>query len=58
MEKILAQNHLANKWRNQDLNPGSRASESSHLKMPSSVLEGFREDTDRDGDIKRWIPNF
>lgn len=34
------------------------ASESSHLTIPSSVLEGIGEDTDRDGDIKREIPNF
>lgn len=50
MEKIPAHNHLANTQWNQDLKPARRSSESSRLSMPSSVLEGFGEDTDR----QRW----
>lgn len=49
--KYQHKNHLANKWQNQDLNPGRLASESSYRTMPRSVVEGTGENTDRD--IKR-----
>lgn len=58
MERLLAQNHLANKWQNQDLNTGNLATQSVHLTLPSSVsTEGSGQDKDRertsDGDRER-----
>lgn len=40
MKRSLAQNHLINKWQNQDLNAGSPSPEFAHVTLPSSVCVG------------------